>query len=159
MQLSFISSIEMDPVRYDSHMTSIKQPISPRGSESASDSRTSDFSLTALELLMATAMCVIPLRLRWSHRSSTLLRIVGITLAVTRVLPTCSAGPLSNLLGRLTRNCSALAGMSLIGGQYQLTEEESAVRGVIAAVGATLLALGFLRRKSAHNSELPGSER
>lgn len=135
-------------------MTAIQQRTSFVEANPTHASLRSDLRSVALDLLIATAMIMIPPRLRWSRRSSTLLKIAGVTLAVTQFVPVSTAGSLTRLLSRLTRNSTGLVGLSLIAGQYQLTEEESTVRGAIAALGGTLLILSAIRRKLDRSSRL-----
>jgi hypothetical protein len=96
--------------------------------------------LSILDLLIGAAMLIVPRQLRWSSRSARLLVVCGILFVGKGLVD-------RGRRGSIVRVSEATIGAALLGGQYLLSEEDSSVRGSIAALGGVLLALALLRRK------------
>jgi len=97
-----------------------------------------------LDLLAGAVMVIVPRRLRWSSRSTRLLSLCGLILLGKRPLLRLVGLERHESIGRISE---ATIGTTLIGAQYLLSEEDSSVRGSIAALGGLLLLRALLRRK------------
>ena len=96
-----------------------------------------------LDLLIGVALLGVPSQLRWSSRSRRLLALCGVSLFGKHLLFRLFGMERHTSIARLS---DATIGATLLGGQYLLSEEDSAVRGSIAGMGGLLLLLAFLRR-------------
>ena len=98
----------------------------------------------SIEITAVVSMQALPPRLHWSRRGSRVLTSSGLGLAGS-ALVTCGSRGIGGRLARpLLRYRDMIAGVTLIGFQYEVTDEESSVRGHIVGIGATLILLGLL---------------
>ncbi len=77
------------------------------------------------------------------------LATAGITLIGAGIPVAKSRGLVGRLTGFLSSNREIIIGAMLFVIQYQLTEEESSVRGVVAGLGGALMVFGILTRRFA----------
>ncbi len=116
--------------------------------------RESDSSLLrrAIDLAVAVTAMIVPARLHWSRRSRNLMEMSAVTLIGSELLPSGGRGLLRRICSIISANREIVVGVALIGTQYQLSEEESSVRGFIAGIGALLVAFGLLLRRARRES-------
>jgi hypothetical protein len=103
-------------------------------------------------LIAGVLALTLPGRLHWSRRSGRLLTGIGLALI---------AGTAGQLIPKPTHTTSRelfdkylgmIAGAILVSAQFQLSEEESAVRGLIAGLGAMLMSIGLLGTRFSHEA-------
>ncbi|HET7034533.1 MAG TPA: hypothetical protein VFI42_02520 [Thermomicrobiaceae bacterium] len=87
-------------------------------------------------LAVPAALLLLPPWLRWSRRSARLLRMLAVVDLVG-----LAAG---NGSGRLPALVASASGLTLALAQFELTEEESSVRGLIAGLGLLQAGLACL---------------
>ena len=95
-----------------------------------------------LDLLILGTLGALPRMLGWSRRSTKTVAVAGIVNAGLGVLPIGSFRPLARLATRRRE----VAGLFLLAAQFQLTEEESSVRGKVAVMGVALVLMGLAGR-------------
>jgi len=110
-----------------------------------------DEPVRSLDLLIGAGLLVAPRQLRWSLRSSRLMSLVGLLLIGASVLIRVLGG--RSRTAMVARVVEGGTGATLIGAQYLLSEEDSSVRGTVAAIGAALMFLPLVRRPDLDSEE------
>ncbi len=95
-----------------------------------------------LDVLLYALLAALPKACGWSRRTSKALVVAG---SLTVGLGALRLISVQTLNGATLRR-RELAGAFLLAAQYQLTEEESRVRGAVAVIGTALVAIGVLAR-------------
>lgn len=93
-------------------------------------------------------LLVVPGRLRWSRRSRRVLRLSAAGLIGVPV--TCRLFGWGAVVERMS---AALIGLMLGGAQYLLSEEDSSVRGALAAIGGLLVLSALIAPDGTTNEE------
>ncbi len=96
----------------------------------------------SLDVLLFGLLAALPNAFGWSRRSSKTLVVAGslmLGLGSVRLIS-------DQMLDGATLRRREFAGAFLLAAQYQLTEEESSVRGAVAAIGAALIVISVLAR-------------
>ena len=110
-----------------------------------------DEPVRSLDLLIGAGLLVAPRQLRWSLRSSRLMSLVGLLLIGASVLIRVLGG--RSRTAMVARVVEGGTGATLVGAQYLLSEEDSSVRGTVAAIGAALMFLALVRRPDLDSEE------
>ncbi len=95
------------------------------------------------DVLLSLILTVLPKPFGWSRRSSRVLFLAG---GMTLVLGSITLIS-DQFISHLTTRRRELAGVFLLAAQYQLSEEESSVRGAVAVVGVGLIVIGTIARQ------------
>ena len=110
-----------------------------------------DEPVRSLDLLIGAGLLVAPRQLRWSLRSSRLMSLAGLLLIGASVLIRVLGG--RSRTAMVARVVEGGTGATLVGAQYLLSEEDSSVRGTVAAIGAALMFLALIRRPDLDSEE------